>query len=209
MREISTAHVTMNPHRCVACWKCVDKCPKNVIRRAGFLWHKHAVFKNSGACIGCKRCIRTCPNGVFSESDSQFPSSRKDIKTLGFRVQRWLPLFFAATAVSGFALHVTGYGSDVEVWHDWLIIHVIMSMLFAAGVVFHIQPRLAWYRTLCRKGINRKNIVTFFISFISLTVVVSGLVLLAVEGADTPVGLWHYKAGLLLILFSCLHIFRL
>lgn len=205
---MSTAHVTMNPHRCMACWKCVDKCPKNVIGRAGFLWYRHAAFKNSGACIGCKRCIKTCPNGVFSESGSQIPSFRENIKTLGFRVQRWLALFFAATAVSGLALHVAGHGSGVKVWHSWLIIHVIMSLLFVAGITIHIRPRLAWYRNLCRKGIGRKNIVTFFLSFICLTLVVSGLVLLSVEGANTPVGLWHYKAGLLLVFFSCLHIMR-
>ncbi|MDE7378728.1 MAG: 4Fe-4S binding protein [Paraprevotella sp.] len=206
MKEMSTAHVAIDPHRCVACWKCVDKCPKKVIGRVGFLWHRHVSFKDARACIGCKRCIRTCPNGVFSELSGQSRSSRE--KTFGFRVQRWLPAVFVASAASGLALHIAGHGAGVEAWHCWVAIHILASALFVAGVAFHIRSRLVWYKNLCRKGIGRKNFVTFFLSFVCLAVVVSGLVLLAVEGANTPAGLWHYKAGLLLVLFSCLHIFR-
>ncbi len=67
MRRLSTAHIVMNPHRCVACWACMDKCPKKLIGKVGFLGHKHVVFKDADVCIGCKLCIKTCPNGVFSE----------------------------------------------------------------------------------------------------------------------------------------------
>lgn len=65
MSRKSTEHIVMDAHKCVACWECIGKCPKNVIGKIKVLWHKHAVFKNPDACIGCGLCIKTCPNGVF------------------------------------------------------------------------------------------------------------------------------------------------
>lgn len=67
MGKKSTKYVALNPRHCVACWECVDKCPKQVIGKVIFLWHKHVVFKDSDACIGCYKCVKTCPNGVFTQ----------------------------------------------------------------------------------------------------------------------------------------------
>lgn len=69
MKRIATKYVAINPRRCVACWKCVKKCPKGVIGKVGFLWHKHVVFKDADACIGCNKCVETCPHGVFFKPD--------------------------------------------------------------------------------------------------------------------------------------------
>ena len=65
LSKIHTKHVWAIPRACVACWKFVDACPKQVIGKVGFLWHKHIVFKDSDNCTGCKKCIQTCPQGVF------------------------------------------------------------------------------------------------------------------------------------------------
>lgn len=72
MKKFLTKYVAMNPSHCVGCWKCVGQCPKNVIGKVGFLWHKHAAFQNADACIGCKKCIKACPHGVFFVSDADF-----------------------------------------------------------------------------------------------------------------------------------------
>jgi 2-oxoglutarate ferredoxin oxidoreductase subunit delta len=64
---IRTPHIWANYGKCVACWECVSSCPKQVIGKVDFLWHKHIVLQNNDACIGYKRCIRICPRGVFSE----------------------------------------------------------------------------------------------------------------------------------------------
>lgn len=64
----SIAHIKINPRTCVACWKCVDACPKQVIGKVEFLWHKHIVLKNPKDCSGCAKCIKTCPHGVFSQT---------------------------------------------------------------------------------------------------------------------------------------------
>ena len=47
-----------------------DNCPRDVIGKVGFLWHKHIVIRNADNCIGCKKCMKSCPSGVFSESMS-------------------------------------------------------------------------------------------------------------------------------------------
>ncbi|MDR3268002.1 MAG: ferredoxin family protein [Tannerella sp.] len=69
LKRIHTAHVWINPRKCVACWKCVDACPKQVIGKVGFLWHKHIVIRNPENCSGCKACLKTCPHGVFGDRE--------------------------------------------------------------------------------------------------------------------------------------------
>ncbi len=61
-----TPYIAVDPRQCVACWECVACCPKEVIGKVQFLWHKHVVIKNGDTCIGCKKCIKVCPHGVFS-----------------------------------------------------------------------------------------------------------------------------------------------
>jgi NAD-dependent dihydropyrimidine dehydrogenase PreA subunit len=67
LNKIKTEYVWVNPQNCIVCWKCIDACPKQVLGKAGFLWHRHVVVKNAGDCMGCKGCIEACPNGVFTE----------------------------------------------------------------------------------------------------------------------------------------------
>ncbi|MCC8173300.1 MAG: 4Fe-4S binding protein [Odoribacter sp.] len=65
MNKIRTSYVWADPRKCAACWKCIETCPKQVIGKVKFLWHKHIILVNSSDCIGCKKCINTCPHGVF------------------------------------------------------------------------------------------------------------------------------------------------
>ncbi|MDR1239374.1 MAG: 4Fe-4S binding protein [Treponema sp.] len=65
--KIRTPYIWANHGRCIACWDCIDSCPKRVIGKVDFLWHKHIVIKNAEACTGCKKCIWVCPRQVFSE----------------------------------------------------------------------------------------------------------------------------------------------
>ena len=84
LNKIKTAHIWANNRNCVACWKCIDSCPKQVIGKVSFLWHKHIVIKNSENCIGCKKCIQVCPNKVFSET---IPDLLKNIlEKKGFKI---------------------------------------------------------------------------------------------------------------------------
>ena len=75
--EVHTGYVWANTHNCKACWECVNACPKQVIGKVSFLWHKHIVFKNSENCTGCKKCIKICPYEVFSEESGIMQGMRE------------------------------------------------------------------------------------------------------------------------------------
>lgn len=66
LKKIQSLYIKVDLHKCKACWKCIEVCPKQVIGKVGFLWHKHIVLKESDNCTGCQICIKTCPYEVFS-----------------------------------------------------------------------------------------------------------------------------------------------
>ncbi|MDR3227552.1 MAG: 4Fe-4S binding protein [Prevotellaceae bacterium] len=78
LSQIKTPYVWANHQNCIACWKCIDTCPRQVIGKVSFLWHKHIIIKKAENCIGCKKCIQSCPQGVFSE---KMPDLLKSILT--------------------------------------------------------------------------------------------------------------------------------
>lgn len=75
MNRKETNFISINPRNCIACWDCIEACPKQVIGKVQFLWHKHIVIKNANACIGCKRCIKACNQLVISDSKSNNKSN--------------------------------------------------------------------------------------------------------------------------------------
>ena len=142
MKKFLTKFVAMNPSHCVACWKCVEQCPKNVIGEVGFLWHKHAAFQNADACIGCKKCIKACPHGVFFVPDADFkvPSLWQRIRSK-MSVETLLPILLLATILTGIKLHVTGHGDGQDAQHSWLVAHVVLTLVFTVSTIWHICKR--------------------------------------------------------------------
>lgn len=69
MSRSATKYVKINSRNCVACWKCIPACPKQVIGKIDLWFHKHVVFKHSEECIGCNKCVKTCQHNVFSNVD--------------------------------------------------------------------------------------------------------------------------------------------
>jgi Fe-S-cluster-containing hydrogenase component 2 len=67
IEKIQNNYICINPYKCTGCWKCIKICPKQVICKVGFLWHKHIILGNLENCIGCKKCLKICPHGVFNE----------------------------------------------------------------------------------------------------------------------------------------------
>lgn len=138
MNKFSTKYVAMNPSHCVACWKCVEQCPKKVIGKVGFLWHKHAVICNADACIGCKKCVKTCPQKVFSVPGEDF-----NVTGIGDRlrskltVERLLPLLLLGVILTGVGLHIAGHGSEA-IEHRWAAAHIIISIGMVLASVWHI-----------------------------------------------------------------------
>ena len=134
----------MNPRRCMACWKCVEKCPKKVIGKTGFLGHRHVIFENADACIGCNKCIKTCPQGVFFKPDASVSCTMN--MGMAFRIERLLPLAFVASAVTGIGLHIAGHGTSHETWHNWGVAHVVASFIWLLSVMAHVRRHKHWYK---------------------------------------------------------------
>jgi 2-oxoglutarate ferredoxin oxidoreductase subunit delta len=65
----STPFVLLDRSRCEACWSCVDACPKEVLGKLEFLWHKHAVVAHAERCTGCRACLGVCVPGALSGAD--------------------------------------------------------------------------------------------------------------------------------------------
>ena len=53
---------------------------------------------------------------------------------------------FILSVYTGIELHVAGHGNNHEIWHDWAIFHVIVSLLLLILIVLHIITHRNWYK---------------------------------------------------------------
>ena len=125
-----------------------------------------------------------------------------------FVIDWLLILVFAITAFSGFELHFAGHFSSHNVWHNWAVFHTIASLAFAVVGVLHIKTHWGWYKSLIAKGRGNKSRVTIYLSSIYIITIITGFVLLNISGANTNVGLWHYRIGIILTIISAGHIMK-
>lgn len=119
-----------------------------------------------------------------------------------------LIVVFIVSAISGFGLHVAGHGGSHEIWHNWAVFHVLGSILFLIAVIFHVVTHLEWYKGIIKKGIGSKSKVTAILSVIFLLLSVTGLALLGINGANSLLGLWHYKIGVITIVVALGHVIK-
>lgn len=119
-----------------------------------------------------------------------------------------LIVVFIVSAISGFGLHVAGHGSSHEIWHNWAVFHVLGSILFLIAAILHVATHLEWYKGIIKKGIGSKSKVTAILSVIFLLLSVTGLALLGINGANSLLGLWHYKIGVITIVVALGHVIK-
>lgn len=119
-----------------------------------------------------------------------------------------LIVVFIVSAISGFGLHVAGHGSSHEIWHNWAVFHVLGSILFLIAAILHVATHLEWYKGIIKKGIGSKSKVTAILSVIFLLLSVTGLALLGINGANSLLGLWHYKIGVITIVIALGHVIK-
>lgn len=115
---------------------------------------------------------------------------------------------FILSAYTGVELHRAGHGDTHEIWHNWAVFHVVVSLLFFIAAMLHVAKHWHWYKGIKKKGIDRKSKITLGLSMTFMLVVSTGIVLLNVTGANSVIGLWHYRIGLLASLFSMGHILK-
>lgn len=119
-----------------------------------------------------------------------------------------LIVVFIVSAISGIGLHIAGHGNSHEVWHNWAVFHALGSVLFLVAIIFHVRTHGGWYKGIIKNGIGRKSKVTAVFSIVFLLLSVTGIVLLGVNGANSPLGLWHYKIGIVMIVIAVGHILK-
>ena len=113
-----------------------------------------------------------------------------------------LPVFVLC-AFSGIQLHVAGHGASHEVWF-----HIIASILFFIAVILHVQTYWGWYKSLVKSGLGKKSKAAVAVTLFFVVLVATGLVLFVVEGANSGIGLWHYRIGLVASVLFLEHIIR-
>ena len=132
-----------------------------------------------------------------------------DKKKIIFLTDMALIPVFALTAYTGIELHVAGHGTDHQVWHDMAVFHSIAGFSFLILAAIHVKYHWAWYKALKSKGLKNKSKIVAALSALFLIVAASGILLaFFIDGANTHVGLWHYKAGLVTGVLASLHIFK-
>lgn len=116
----------------------------------------------------------------------------------------WLLVFvFILSAASGIGLHIAGHRCAHEVWHNWAVSHVVASLLFLIAVILHISTHWQWFRSIVKHGACK-----IVLSVVFLLVVVTGIILLGVSGANFRTGLLHYKLGIVAIVLCTGHILK-
>lgn len=121
----------------------------------------------------------------------------------------WIMIItFVPSICSGIGLHIAGHGTDHEVRHNWAVLHVFSSLLFLVAAIFHIKTHWSWYRSSVRSGMGHKSPVTAVLSVVFVFVVVTGVVLLGIEGAGSSVGVWHYRTGIVVSILSVGHLLK-
>ena len=99
-------------------------------------------------------------------------------------------------AATGIGLHVARLEGDHAAWHVWSAAHIATSLLFTILMAMHVHTHWGWYKGWMARGLGRKSRVTATVSVLSVIVVTTGIALLGVEGANSDIGLWHYRLGL-------------
>lgn len=118
-----------------------------------------------------------------------------------------IPAFLLSFA-TGIGLHLAGHGTNCAVWHVWMVFHLLTGSVFLAAAAVHAVLHRKWYEALVRGKIGRRGRVTAILSAVFAAVVVTGVVLLGVEGVNTKIGLWHYRLGLLVGVLASGHAIR-
>lgn len=125
-----------------------------------------------------------------------------------FIVDLFLIPIFILVIYSGLKLHIAGHGNDYahDVWTYWAHFHIVLSIVSLIGVSLHIKAHWGWYKSFIKKGTKKKSRLTIGLSVLFLVLCFTGIALvLFVEGANSKVGLWHYRFGLVIIVLLLVH----
>lgn len=75
-------------------------------------------------------------------------------------------------------------------------------------MIFHVTTHRGWYRSIIKNGIRKKSKITVGLSAVFVLVIITGIILLGVDGANSDIGKWHYRTGIIASLLSIGHILK-
>lgn len=125
-----------------------------------------------------------------------------------FVIDRTLLVAFLLSAVSGIAFHLVGHSASHELWRRWAVCHVLTSTAFLITVSLHIKTHWGWYKSWVKRGQGKKSRVTVLLTCLFTLTALTGIGLLFVRGANSFLGLWHYRLGLAVLVISIGHILK-
>ena len=100
------------------------------------------------------------------------------------------------TILSGIGLHTAGHGDNHQIWEIWAVVHSIIAVSFSVLLAYHVHTHRTWFKALRRNIILKKQPTTSMLSVACLVTMFSGIALLGIWGANTHIGLLHYKIGI-------------
>ena len=122
-----------------------------------------------------------------------------------FKIDITLYILGFLTAITGFCFHIAGHGTNHHVWAIWAYVHTICSVAFVVFLVQHLRTHKAWMRSLKKSPLDRRRKIVLTLGAFAIAVACTGLMLLAIKGANSHVGLWHYRLGIILTMMSIGH----
>lgn len=115
---------------------------------------------------------------------------------------------FTLVIYSGLKLHVVGHINDHTIWENWAHYHIVASIASLIVGWLHIRAHWGWYKSLMRKGLSKKSKTTTALSVLFLILIITGVILiLFIDGGNSPIGIWHYRLGLAMAVLLIVHLF--
>ena len=126
-----------------------------------------------------------------------------------FKIDLLLYLVGVMTVASGITFHIMGHnGYDHHSWVMCAIVHTVISSVFVWLVAMHLITHKGWIKGLKNRCCRKKSMITIILAIIAVVVAVTGFGLLAVSGANSHLGLLHYKLGIVFALLAVAHSVR-
>ncbi len=224
-KRVDTEYIQIDTNKCEACWKCLEVCPKNVIGRVNFPWHKHALIKKSDKCTGCSKCIKTCEfnaiTRVTTNNDNEKSKKKNPYKRLIINAGAFFTGLLAVFSgfLIQFSYHMGQHGTidvnkmvlDVN-YSGWTAIHKISILLLSVFMIFHIVQHWTWYKTILKKNLITKNKQVIILTMVFIIVAITGyipwIIDLTVNDQTTRKIFMeiHDKLTIILFVFLTLHV---
>lgn len=112
------------------------------------------------------------------------------------------------TAVTGFGFHIAGHDNNHQIWELCAFVHILISAIFVYLVIQHLYTHKAWTKGLRDETLRKKRQITILLAVLAFAVTATGIMLLGIMGANTHVGLLHYKLGIVFTLLLIGHSVR-